>query len=190
LAKARPAIACDLSAVAKGYAVDELARALGALGHERFLVEVGGELRGRGGHLDGAPWRVAIEAPVTLDREIHRVLALRDLSMATSGDYRNYYEQDGRRISHTLDPRSGRPIEHRLASVTVLHPEAVWADAWATALNVLGPDEGYTVAVEQGLAAYFIVRADVPTDEGSYGVRMTAAFEPHLADAPEAAPGP
>ena len=79
--------------------------------------------------------------------------------MATSGDYRNFYELDGKRLSHTLDPRTGRPVAHALASVTVVHPEAIWADAWATALTVLGPAEGYDLATREGLAAHFIARA-------------------------------
>jgi thiamine biosynthesis lipoprotein len=176
LAKDHPALRIDLSAVAKGYAVDEIARGLGELGYRDFLVEVGGELRGRGSHIDGGPWRVAIEAPDAPGRRIHRIVELRDGSMATSGDYRNYYERDGLRYSHTIDPRTGRPIEHALASVTVLHPEAAWADAWATALHVLGPEAGYALAESAGLAVYFIVRG-----ADDFTVRQTPAFTPHLA---------
>ena len=179
IAKAHPELEADLSAVAKGYAVDELARGLESLGHSAFLVEIGGELRARGRHLDGQPWRVAIEAPGLPERPIHRIVELRELSMATSGDYRNYYEYEGRRLSHTIDPRTGRPIEHGLASVTVLHPEAAWADAWATALNVLGPVAGYDLAVAQGLRAYLILRSE-GGGPGEFEVRPTPAFEPHL----------
>jgi len=176
LAKGTAELRVDLSAVAKGYAVDEIARALAALGHRDFLVEVGGELQARGAHLDGAPWRVAIEVPESASRQIHRIVELRDSSMATSGDYRNFYQLADRRISHTIDPRTGRPIEHALASVTVLHSEAAWADAWATALHVLGPEEGYALAASERLAAYWIVRQ--PDD---FEVRWTPPFEPHLA---------
>lgn len=179
IAKQSASLEADLSAVAKGYAVDELARGLEALGHEAFLVEIGGELRARGLHLDGQPWRVAIETPDGPDRPIQRIIELRDLSMATSGDYRNFYEYEGRRISHTIDPRTGRPIEHRLASVTVLHPQAAWADAWATALNVLGPLAGYDLAVAQELPAYLILRSE-SGDPGGFEVRATPAFEPYL----------
>ncbi|MDJ0787461.1 MAG: FAD:protein FMN transferase [Myxococcota bacterium] len=178
LRKTHPEAEADLSAVAKGYAVDEIARGLESLGIESFLIEVGGELRARGSHLTGAPWRVAIEAPVDIGRQVHRVVELRDQAMATSGDYRNFVIRDGKRLSHTIDPRSGRPIEHGLASVTVIHPEAAFADAWATALNVLGPDEGYALAKSQGLAAYLILRE--PGAE-EFSVRMTEAFEPSLA---------
>jgi len=179
-------VVCDLSAVAKGFAVDEVARLLAARGHENFLVEVGGELRAIGSHLDGSPWRVGIEAPIVGRRSIQRVVELRDLAMATSGDYRNFYESNGRRISHTIDPRTGRPIAHALASVTVLYPDAAHADALATALNVLGPDEGYALAMGHGLAAYFIVRQNVPAgeDEKRLSVRMTKEFEPLLAPKP------
>jgi thiamine biosynthesis lipoprotein len=183
IAKQHPALEVDLSAVAKGYAVDELARSFEELGHEGFLIEIGGELRARGVHLDGRPWRVAIETPDSPDRPVHRIVELRGLSMATSGDYRNYYEHEGRRVSHTIDPRTGRPIEHRLASVTVLHPEAAWADAWATALNVLGPVAGYDLAVAQGLPAYLIVRSE-SGKPGEFEIRVTPAFEPYLTQGP------
>ncbi|MFP6641538.1 MAG: FAD:protein FMN transferase, partial [Myxococcota bacterium] len=104
---------------------------------------------------------------------IHRVLRLDDMSLATSGDYRNYYERDGRRISHTLDPRTGQPVDHGLASVSVLHTRATWADAWATALNVLGPEAGLALAQEEDLAAYFILR----TGTDQFEVRATPPFE-------------
>ena len=176
VAKQAAALRVDLSAVAKGYAVDLLAERLSALGHTSFLVEVGGELRSRGRRPEGRAWRVAIEEPDVAGRRIHRIVALEDLAMATSGDYRNYYEIDGRRVSHTLDPRTGAPIEHTLASVTVVHPQAAWADAWATALTVLGPEPGSALAMEEGLAAYFLVRRP----NGGFEPRMTPPFEPLL----------
>jgi thiamine biosynthesis lipoprotein len=172
LSKAHPATECDLSAIAKGYAVDAVARALVDLGHADFLVEVGGDLRAGGRREDGRPWRVAIERPDPSARSIERVIELDDLSMATSGDYRNYYEKDGVRYSHLIDPRSARPIAHRLASVSVLHPNAVQADAMATALSVLGPAEGYALAEREDLAAYFIVREP----DGAFRARATSAF--------------
>lgn len=182
LAKSDPRVRADLSAVAKGYGVDEVARGLEGLGHKNFLVEVGGELRAKGAHLDGRPWRVAIEAPQTSGRSIHRIVVLQDLSMATSGDYRNYVERDAVRFSHTIDPRSGRPIAHRLASVTVLHSDAARADAWATALNVLGLEAGYELAAAHDLAAYFITRSEKAP--GGFEIQLTPAFEPHLAAQP------
>ena len=172
LGKTDPLLEADLSAIAKGYGVDAVSLALEQMGYHAYLVEVGGELRANGVRLDGRAFRVAIEAPDLGTRSIHRVLELRDMGMATSGDYRNFVELDGDRLSHTLDPRTGRPISHRLASVTVLHQSAMWADAWATALNVMGPDTGYDFAVAEGLAAYFIVRSG---SEG-FETRATPVF--------------
>jgi thiamine biosynthesis lipoprotein len=165
-------VVCDLSAIAKGYGVDQVAEALVALGHGDFLVEVGGEMRARGRRLDGEPWRVAIETPDSDVRRVWETLLLRDMALATSGDYRSYYEAGGRRYSHTIDPRSGRPVEHELASVSVLHAEAIWADALATALNVLGPEAGYALAEAEGWAAYFLVRDPA----GQFSPRETPAF--------------
>ncbi len=173
LVKSYPETLCDLSAIAKGYGVDAVSEDLVRLGYPEHLVEIGGELRGRGRKLDGAPWRVAIEVPQPeAPRKVHQVIPLLGRGMATSGDYRSYYEQDGVRISHTIDPRDGRPIRHALASVTVLAEEAMWADAWATALNVLGPEAGYALAEERGLAAYFIIREK----EGTFRSRETPLF--------------
>lgn len=183
LTRKRPDVVCDLSAVAKGYAVDEVARALAERGYADFLVEIGGELRAAGSHRDGTPWRVAIETPApepsqgTAWRSIHRVVSLGDRGMATSGDYRNAYELGGERVAHIIDPRTGRPATHGLASVTVVHAEAAVADAWATALQVLGPEAGRARAEAQGLAAYFIVRRP----DGSFESFMTPPFEPLLA---------
>lgn len=156
LRKDRPDLYVDLSAIAKGYAVDRLAQLLEDAGIEDYLVEVGGELRGRGVNGRGQPWRIAIERPDAARRAVFRVVALRDLGMATSGDYRNFFEVDGDRFSHTIDPATGRPVRHRLASVTVLAESTMVADAWATALLVLGPERGMALAEAHGLAALFI----------------------------------
>jgi FAD:protein FMN transferase len=96
---------------------------------------------------------------------VQRVIPLDDAALATSGDYRNFIEADGRRFSHTIDPRTGHPVDHDLASVTVLHESAMWADGYATLLNVLGPDDGWTFAEREGLAALFIVRAETGFEE-------------------------
>jgi thiamine biosynthesis lipoprotein len=173
LTKARPDVVCDLSALAKGYAVDRVAGALRALGHGSFLVEIGGELRARGRKLDGSLWRVAIEAPDPATHSLYRTVSLEDRAMATSGDYRKFYRAEGRWLSHLIDPRTARPVDHGLASVSVVHPEAVWADAWATALIVSGPEQGPEVAEREGLAAHFIVREA----DGSFAERSTRAFE-------------
>lgn len=158
IAKAHADVSCDLSAIAKGYAVDELVAAVRERGYGDFLVEVGGELAARGQRPDGTRWRVAIERPDALGRSIYAVVGLEDQAMATSGDYRNFYRRDGVRLSHLIDPRIGRPIAHRLASVTVIDPSAARADALATALSVLGPGPGYALAEREGIPAYFIVR--------------------------------
>jgi thiamine biosynthesis lipoprotein len=148
----------DLSAIAKGYAVDRLAALLQQQGVESYLVEIGGELRAAGHKPDGQPWRIAIESPVAGERQVERVIAVSDVGIATSGDYRNYFEEDGQRFSHTIDPRTGYPIRHRLASVTVLRERCAEADALATTLMVLGDEAGYDFAVEQGIAAFFIIK--------------------------------
>lgn len=173
LRKTREGVRCDLSAIAKGYAVDRVASMLGERGFRDFLVEVGGEVRARGRRLDGAAWRVAVERPESDQRAAFEIVGLHEQALATSGDYRNFYELGGRRMSHTIDPRTGRPVEHRLASVSVLHRDAARADAWATALTVLGPEAGYARAESEGLGAFFIVR----NADGSYDVRSTPAFD-------------
>ncbi|MYM73242.1 FAD:protein FMN transferase [Duganella sp. FT134W] len=152
----------DLSAVAKGYSVDRLSYYLKTQGFAHHLVEVGGELRGAGVKPDGQPWWVMLEqvtdiAPGAAAPD-ELVLALHGLAVATSGDYRRYFELDGKRYSHTVDPRSGMPIANDLASVTVVHAQCMAADAWSTALTVLGWRDGLHLAELHGLAARFVVR--------------------------------
>jgi thiamine biosynthesis lipoprotein len=158
--KARPDVACDLSGIAKGYAVDCLAEVLDGSATHNYMIEIGGEVRAKGCNAAGEPWRIAIERPVAESRALQRVIELADRSVATSGDYRVFYVRDGRRISHTIDPRTCRPIEHGLASVTVIHQECMSADAWATSLMVLGPQEGHAFAEQKGLSALFLLRQD------------------------------
>lgn len=146
----------DLSAVAKGYGVDLLAHYLEAQGCMHYLVEAGGELRGAGCKPDGQPWWVALEAPLAGAQEI--AIALHGLAVATSGDYRKYFMQDAIRRPHTIDPRSGMPLSNALASVTVVHERAMAADAWSTALTVLGPEHGLALAERKQLAARFLLR--------------------------------
>lgn len=175
LAKRDSLVECDLSAIAKGYGVDQIAQTVEALGYANYLVEIGGELRAHGQKSDGRTWRIGIERPDGVARMSHQVVVLANISIATSGDYRDYYEVDGQRISHTIDPRSQRPIQHALASVSVLHEQAAWADALATALNVMGPEEGFRFANEHDIAALFLVRE--PT--GQFRALTTPAFERH-----------
>jgi len=172
--KTRPDLSCDLAAIAKGYAVDRVAKALEQRGVGDYMVEVGGEIRAKGSSVKGKPWRIGIERPDPSVRAVHRIVELDGLSMATSGDYRNYREKDGARVSHLIDPRSGRPIAHRLASVTVIHPRCAVADAFATALIVLGPEEGYPLAEAQNLAAVLIIRDD---ESGRFVEKTSPAFD-------------
>ena len=170
--KAHPAVAADLSGIAKGYGVDAAARALDALGHTDYLVEAGGEVRTRGRNAAGRPWQIAIERPDAVPQRAHFIAPLSGQSLATSGDYRIFYEQDGRRYSHEIDPATGAPADHRLASVSVVAGDCAYADALATALFVLGPERGLALAESRGLAAHFIVRAA----DGSFIDRSSTTF--------------
>jgi thiamine biosynthesis lipoprotein len=158
LRKARADCRIDLSAIAKGFAADGMSDALLREGLPHHMVEVGGEVRARGLNGSGEVWRIGIEKPTAAGRSVHIAVSLADLALATSGDYRNYRERDGVRISHTIDPRTGHPIAHNLASVSVIHASCMTADALATALGVLGPDEGFELAERQDIPAFFLVR--------------------------------
>jgi len=160
-----PDLYVDLSGWAKGYAVDQLAELLDARGIENYLVEIGGELRVSGKNPDNDKWAIGIEAPSTSARVPHAILRVTDNSVATSGDYRNYFEHDGQRFSHTIDARTGRPVTHDLAAVTVVNPSTAYADAMATALLVLGPEDGPQLARELGIAGYFLVRNQTGVNE-------------------------
>ncbi|MCB1857420.1 MAG: FAD:protein FMN transferase [Gammaproteobacteria bacterium] len=172
LRKDQPEIEVDLSAIAKGYAVDEIARVLDQARLSHYLVEIGGELRSRGKRSDGQPWRIAIQLPDAEAGSAHRIIEARDVAMATSGDYRNYFEFGGIRYSHAIDPRSGWPVSHALASVTVMADQCADADGLATALFVMGPDPGLDFAEENGIAALFIIRG-----EQGYQERTTSHFQ-------------
>jgi thiamine biosynthesis lipoprotein len=168
----------DLSAIAKGHGVDRVAGRLVSAGCSDLLVDVGGEVRAIGRNPGGRVWRVGVETPDPAQLGgVERVLVLDHVAAATSGDYRNYVEVDGQRYSHTIDPRTGRPVSHGLASVTVLHASAMWADGYATALDVLGPEAGFELAERLGLPALFLVRED-----GSFRTRYTPALESALAE--------
>ncbi len=172
LRKLRGDLDCDLSSIAKGYAVDRVAEALEAAGFEDVWVEVGGEARAAGRNAEGKVWRLGIERPNPEPGALQRILPLDGAAVATSGDYRNYRERDGARISHIIDPRSGWPVRHRLASVSVVHPRCMIADPLATALMVLGPEEGRELARREDLAVLFLVR-----DGDDFREIMTPAFE-------------
>lgn len=157
VSKELPELRIDLSAVAKGYAVDALAELLRQRGISNYLVEIGGELLASGQRGDGSPWRIAIEKPLEDMREVATVFQLTDTALATSGNYRNFYVENGQRFAHTLDPASGRPTRNRLASVTVLDPSCARADALATALMVMGEVKAPQFSAVHGIAAYFFI---------------------------------
>ena len=149
----------DLNGIAKGFGVDQAAAALDRAGVRSYLVEVGGELRGTGAKPDGQPWWVELERPPSANDAEKTVVALHDLSIATSGDYRRFFDHEGRRYAHTLDPATGAPVTHATVSVTVLAQDCMSADAWATALTVMPPDAALAFAAEHGLAALIVNRS-------------------------------
>ena len=165
--KARADVYVDLSAYAKGLAVDRIAELLDSQGVSNYLVEIGGELRVRGKNVQGRDWAIAIETPQFAGRSVQTVIGLTDTAMATSGDYRNYFEYGGRLYSHTIDPRSGYPVDHNTASVTVIADRAAYADAMATALLVMGSESGLRLADELDVAAYFLLRVGEEFEERS-----------------------
>lgn len=160
ISKEVPGLRLDLSAIAKGYAVDELAALLEGEGIGSYLTEIGGEVRVSGRRGDGSPWRLAVEKPLEGTREVATVFPLAATALATSGNYRNFYVENGQRYAHTLDPVSGRPVRHALGSVTVLDPSCARADALATALMVMGEEKGRQFCEQHHIAAYFLVHSD------------------------------
>ena len=179
LRKHQPELYIDLSAIAKGYAVDRLAELLDSRSINHYLVEVGGELRARGQNARLRSWTIAVEKPMARQRSVQRLLRIGDQAVATSGDYRNFFEADGTRYSHTIDPRTGAPVTHSLALVTVVADTAIVADAMATGFSVMGTAEGFDLANHLELAALFIER----TADG-YSERMTPAFTRLIDEAP------
>lgn len=160
LLKSDPQLEINLSAIAKGYAVDEVAKLMTEAGYSRHLVEIGGEMRASGHKPDGTQWRVGIEAPVAGQRGLYQnqPLPLEDQAIATSGDYRNFFEVDGKRYSHTIDPATGRPVTHSVASVSIIADSCMLADGLATAINVLGIERGLALAEQEGVAVFVIHR--------------------------------
>lgn len=152
------AVQVDFNSIAAGYAVDRVAAMLESSGVSNYLVEITGELKARGRKPDGSPWRIAIEAPKDNERVAQRIVELDGFAVSTSGDYRNYFERDGIRYSHTLDPQTGAPIVHHLAAVTVFDPSTLRADGLSTVLMVMGPERGMAYAAERKIAAFFVIR--------------------------------
>ncbi|MCP4324421.1 MAG: FAD:protein FMN transferase ApbE [Alteromonadales bacterium] len=174
LYKAIPELYIDLSSIAKGYGVDVVAEHLQAVGINHYLVDIGGELRANGVKPGNKQWTLAIEKPVA-GQNIQRLIQIGDNAIATSGDYRNYYEFDGIRYSHTIDPETGKPISHMLVSVTVIHKSSMFADGLATAITVLGPEKGLAFAKQNKLAVFLLVK-----QEDEFIEHFTAEFKPYL----------
>ena len=162
----------DFNSIAAGYAVDRIVARLGELGVRSYLVEATGELKAAGLKPDGSHWRIGLEAPRDDEQVAQRILQLDGYGISTSGDYRNYFEEQGRRYSHTLDPLTGKPVTHRLASVTVADPSTLRADGLSTLLMVLGPEAGLEYAQRNGIAAFFVTRED-----DGFVTRSTPTFE-------------
>lgn len=156
LRKSDARVQVDLNAIAPGYAVDLIAERLQSMHLSDFMIELGGEVRAQGRNARGEAWRIAVERPSDAEPEPYAIVKLDNASVTTSGEYRHYFDRDGRRYSHTIDPRSGRPVEHSLASVVVVGSTAMEVDAWATALNVLGTQAGRELALQRGMPVMFI----------------------------------
>ncbi|WP_434601300.1 FAD:protein FMN transferase [Pseudomonas sp. Z4-7] len=166
------AVEVDFNSIAAGYAIDRIAAKLQALGIDSYLAEATGELKAAGHKPDGSAWRIALEEPRNDRQMAERVIEVNGYGVSTSGDYRKYFEQGGKRYSHTFDARTGAPVLHNLASVTVIHPSAMLADGLSTLLLILGPEEGWDYAQEHGIGVFFVLR-----DGERFVVRTNDAFE-------------
>ncbi|MDU8925534.1 FAD:protein FMN transferase [Pasteurellaceae bacterium LIM206] len=173
LEKSIPQLYIDLSSIAKGFGVDQVADYLEGLHVANYMVEIGGEIRAKGHNSENKDWQIAVETP-TLDgsRTANEIIGLKNRAMATSGDYRNYFEENGQRFSHEIDPKTGKPIQHHLASITVITDSCMSADGLSTGLFVLGEDKALQLAEQENLAVYLIIK----TDNG-FVTKMSSAFE-------------
>lgn len=179
LRKSDATVKVDLNGIAPGYAVDLMAERLRGLHLAHFMIDIGGEVRAQGRNARGELWRIAVEKPIDAEPEPYAIVQLDNAAVTTSGEYRHYYDRDGRRYSHTIDPRTGRPVEHSLASVVVVGPTSMFTDAWATALNVLGTQAGRELAQKRAMPAMFIDA--VGTELVSVA---TPQFQPYVAVPP------
>lgn len=175
LSKDLPHLYVDLSTIAKGWGVDVVADYIESQGIHNYMVEVGGEIRLKGLNRDNVPWRIAVEKPTVDERSIQEIIEPGDMAIATSGDYRNYFERDGVRYSHIINPQTGRPIDNRVVSVTVLDKSCMTADGLATGLMVLGDEKGIEIAEQNHIPVFMIVK----TDDGFKEV-ASSAFKPYL----------
>ena len=176
LSKSVEGVHVDLSAIAKGYAVDQVARGLESLGINDYLVDIGGELRAAGVSNNGQAWRVGVEKPHVLGG-IQEVIELNNKAIATSGDYRNYHLIDGKHYSHTINAKTLRPVFHRLALVSVISENTSTADGLATAIMAMGEEAGFNFARKNNLIVYMVVRG---AQEDEYEIKMTPGFHDYL----------
>ncbi len=177
IAKSEPDMYIDLSGIAKGFAVDKLSHYLDSLQIENYLIEIGGELIGKGINSENNPWQIGIEQAKPLKRSVQQIINLENMAMATSGDYRNYFEQHGVRYSHTIDPVNGKPILHRLASISVLDKSTMHADAMATAFMVMGSEKSMALAEKLNIPIYMIIKTDKGFEE-----RYNKLFETYFSN--------
>ncbi|WP_394127560.1 FAD:protein FMN transferase [Vibrio hepatarius] len=175
LKKDIPNLYVDLSTIAKGWGVDVVADYIQAQGILNYMVEVGGEMRLKGLNREGVAWRIAIEKPSVEERSIQEIIEPGDMAVATSGDYRNYFERDGVRYSHIINPATGKPINHKVVSVTVLDASSMTADGLATGLMVLGEEQGMKIAEQNNIPVFMIVK----TQDGFKEMASTA-YKPYL----------
>jgi len=169
----------DLNGAAPGFTVDKLSQRFLDMGLKHFMIDIGGEVLARGRNAQGEPWHIAVEKPTDARPEPYVILRLPDMSVTTSGEYRHYYRRNGQRYSHTIDPRTASPVQHDLLAVVVMGNTSLAIDCWATALNVLGSEEGYTLATQRGIPAMFIVQ-----DGERLAKKMTPGFESHVIERP------
>ncbi|MFC0179204.1 FAD:protein FMN transferase [Thorsellia kenyensis] len=175
LTKKHPGMYIDLSTVGEGYGADAVGDYLLSKGKTNFLVSIGGTITSRGKSHDGTDWKVAIEKPTDLEVAVQELINLKGQSISTAGSYRNYFEENGTRYSHVIDPNTGKPITHKLISATVIAPSALEADAWDTGLMVLGKDKAMEVAKQNNLAVYLIYKSG-----NDFKVEMTEQFKEYV----------
>ncbi|EGM76607.1 membrane-associated lipoprotein involved in thiamine biosynthesis [Rheinheimera sp. A13L] len=174
--KTKPQLYVDLSTIAKGYGVDLVAEVLEQQGINNFLAEIGGEIRLKGSSLENKDWTVGLEKPVAEGRVLQRLIRPKDNAVATSGDYRIFFEENNQRYSHLIDPKTGKPVTHMMLSSTVIHPSCMTADGLSTAFMVMGPEKAMELADQQQIAALFIVK----NQQGEFVELYSKAFEPYL----------
>ncbi|WNC67592.1 FAD:protein FMN transferase [Thalassotalea nanhaiensis] len=178
LSKSDANVYVDLSAIAKGFAVDKVAELLEQYDINNYIVDIGGEMRVGGQKTDGDDWVIAVEKPISGTRAVQKAIIPGDNAVATSGDYRNYFEDNGVRYSHTIDPKTGWPINHKLVSVTVVHPSSMTADGLATAIEVMGPEKGFEFAKANNLAVFLISKTENGFSEQSTEQFMRLVAKP------------